>query len=402
VARAERERRTVPETGPEPAGERRLRVVADPGLPHALAALLAGDRLPTLLQRHVAPDRWQVEVESRTLPLDENGTLPLLDLADQRPHDDSAGLVIYLTDLPRGSVVRPVLADISTRRQAALVSLPASGSLNMRRHLTQALLHVAYRLHHGTRTDQDRNGAAQGDSRLRRARAAWGRPVAELPSEQEGIDLCLVLTGWRGRGRLLCGMVRTNRPWRLVPHLASATAAAAATAAFGIFYSSIWKMADALSAARLTLITVLAIATMVGWLLFYNHLWDAPHGRRSPQDTVLYNASTLATLTLSVTCMYALLYVLTLLAALVVIDTGFLQSQLGHRAGFGDYATLAWLACSMGIVAGALGSSLDTETAVRQATYSRREQARQARNQAEARSEEYGTTGTDTSRGTGP
>lgn len=206
-------------------------------------------------------------------------------------------------------------------------------------------------------------------------------------SGEEDIDTSLVLRGWRGRARLLCGMVRANRPWRLVPHLASATAAAAATAAFGVFYSSIWKMADTLSPARMLLIAVLAIATMVAWLLLYNRLWDSPHGDRVPQDTVLYNASTLATLAMGVACTYVLLYGLTLVAALVVIDVGYLGTQLGHPAGIGDYAALAWLACSMGIVAGALGSSLDSETAVRQATYSRREQQRQAHNRAEARAE---------------
>lgn len=167
-------------------------------------------------------------------------------------------------------------------------------------------------------------------------------------SGEEDIDTSLVLRGWRGRARLLCGMVRANRPWRLVPHLASATAAAAATAAFGVFYSSIWKMADTLSPARMLLIAVLAIATMVAWLLLYNRLWDSPHGDRVPQDTVLYNASTLATLAMGVACTYVLLYGLTLVAALVVIDVGYLGTQLGHPAGIGDYAALAWLACSWG------------------------------------------------------
>jgi hypothetical protein len=53
----------------------------------------------------------------------------------------------------------------------------------------------------------------------------------------------LSLPGVRGRARLLAGMVRANRPWQLVPSPATAIAAAVATAAFPIFYSSIWGMA---------------------------------------------------------------------------------------------------------------------------------------------------------------
>ncbi|MGY1583225.1 hypothetical protein [Streptomyces sp. MN13] len=75
----------------------------------------------------------------------------------------------------------------------------------------------------------------------------WAAPVHEITTGEDGIDASLALVGLRGHLRLLLGPVRANRPWRLVPHLASASAAAAATAAFGLFYSSIWNMADALS-----------------------------------------------------------------------------------------------------------------------------------------------------------
>jgi hypothetical protein len=179
-------------------------------------------------------------------------------------------------------------------------------------------------------------------------------------------------------------MVRDNRPWRLVPHLASATAAAAATAAFGIVYSSIWSMADALSLWRLVLIMVVAIVAIAGWLLAYNHLWDPPGGHHTPAEAVLYNAATVLTLLLGVACMYGILYLLASGLAALVIDAGYLRSQIGHRAGIATYATLAWFATSMGVGAGALGSTLDSEEAVRKAAYSRRERERQARSREPA------------------
>jgi hypothetical protein len=78
--------------------------------------------------------------------------------------------------------------------------------------------------------------------------------------------------------------------------------------------------------------------------------------------------------------MYAILYMLTLLAAATLIDAGYLQSTLGHPVGVTDYAKLVWLASSVSIVVGALVSSLDSEEAIRKAIYSKREQERQARN----------------------
>jgi hypothetical protein len=89
--------------------------------------------------------------------------------------------------------------------------------------------------------------------------------------------------------------------------------------------------------------------------------------------------STVLTLAIGVTVMYLVLYLFTMLAALSVIDLRYLQSQLGRPATLADYARIVWLTCSMGIMAGALGSSFDTEEAVRRAAFSRRERQRQAR-----------------------
>jgi hypothetical protein len=79
-------------------------------------------------------------------------------------------------------------------------------------------------------------------------------PTKHMPSDDQGIDMHLALIGLRGRLRLLAGMVLGNRPWRLIPHLSSATAAAAA--AYGLMTNHFWQMADALSPPRLALINM--------------------------------------------------------------------------------------------------------------------------------------------------
>ena len=90
------------------------------------------------------------------------------------------------------------------------------------------------------------------------------------------------------------------------------------------------------------------------------------------------------TLAIGVTVMYVVLYLLTMLAALTVIDGGYIQSRLRRPAGLADYARIVWLACSMGIIAGALGSSFDSEEAVRRAAFRRRERERQARHRQQS------------------
>lgn len=365
-------------------------LVADPGMPAITVAAVADD-LPDVLDRAVrdgAAGRaaWRVETVDAPLLLDEHGTIPMLAVGKAYRDEHGWDLVVLVTDLPRRAVTEPILVDFSTGARVAMVSLPAlGGGLRLRARLRDLLIHLLGHLvadrfgidpHAPRRTVYSRIGAYVAEKLA---------PTRHIGTPEPDIDGRLILTGLRGRFRLLRGMVHDNRPWGLVPHLAGATAAAGAAAAFGIFYSSIWNMADALPPWRLALINFFAIAAMVGWLIAYNHLWDRPSAHRHPGQAVLYNVATVLTLAIGVTTMYAMLYALSLLAAGAVIDVGYLRSQLGHPVGLADYGGLVWLACSMGIVAGALGTSLESEEAVRQATYSRREQERQARSRDGAR-----------------
>jgi hypothetical protein len=101
----------------------------------------------------------------------------------------------------------------------------------------------------------------------------------------------------------------------------------------------------------------------------------------------LYNAATALTLTVAVLFSYAVLFVLVLVAALIFLDSGFLQSILGHPVGFSDYVRLTWMATSLSTVAGALGSGLEDEETVREATYGYRQRRRAAPDDPEGSSD---------------
>jgi hypothetical protein len=367
------------------AGEVRVGVVADPGLPAEVAAALAARGLAEHLAAAIGPrPRWVVETVRAVLPVNEDGIVPLAELAAIRRRRQDWDVVVYLTDLPRRSGTQPVVADLSITHAVALISLPAVGWVRLRRCVRDVVVYLLRRL-----TEERRPLRHEDQGRPTEA-ARWqvfswlfgdlGLMVRENVSSHPDVDFTLTLNGWHGRARLLFGMVRDNRPWVLVPHLARATAAAGAAAAAGIFYNSVWGMAEALPAWRLTLIMVASVTVMAVWLLIYNHLWERPDDHHTPAETAIYNLSTAVTLLLGVACMYVLLYVAALAVSALIIGPGYLQSQLHHRIGFGDYAAVVWLASSIGVVAGALGSSLDGEDAVRKAAYSRRERERQKRN----------------------
>ncbi len=356
-----------------------LGLLSDPGLPSKLSEELSG-QLPELLYRETGGRaKWVVQRATEALTLEENGTLPSVEIGRRRMTEEGWDLIVLITDLPRRAEGRPIISDYGVSSGVALVSLPGLGAFGLRRQARKVIIHlIAEHLIDKPLGDVDANGQSQGGRRDHRPLGV--RIAAEhIDSEDEGIDMHLALKGNAGRLWLLAGMVRTNRPWRLVPSLSPAIAGAAAGAAFGVFYSNIWALSDALSGSRLVLITVLAVLAMAVWLIVDNNLWERPADRQLREEAVLYNAATAFTIGLGVVCMYVLLFAVTLFAALIVISPGLLESTLQHPSGFGQYVWIAWLAASMGTIAGALGSGFAGEDAVRQAAYSKREQERRTR-----------------------
>ncbi len=62
--------------------------------------------------------------------------------------------------------------------------------------------------------------------------------------------------------------------------------------------------------------------------------------------------------------------------------------SLRHPVGLGDYATLAWMASSIAIVGGALGSGFDDEQAVGDAAYGYRQRERRRQQDADSVAEQ--------------
>lgn len=344
--------------------DRRVRVglLTDPGVPTDLAAALVPD-LPGVLAAQVDDaTKWVVSTETREIPLNDMGRVPLESLAQEHRKRQEWDVMIVVTDLPRRVGTRPVATVLIARARSGMVSLPGLGAVGVHRRARQALVHLVRALT-GRELGSD-GGRPPGIPRF--------SPLRYMSAEEDA-DVHLALVGLRGRLRLLAGMVRDNRPWRLVPHLSSATAAAVATSAYAIVTTSFWSMAASLSPLRLLLISLVAILAMATWLITYNRLWDRADDRDARAKAVLYNAATAITIVFGVSCMYVLLYLAGLLAALALIDPGYFSSQLQRPSSFGAYLKLVWLASSVGIVAGALGSSLESEEAVRDATYGRRE-----------------------------
>ncbi len=353
-------------------------LMADPGLSIALAQKLQSTTAQLLSSSLDSEVEWTVEIEQQSLALDAKGEVEL-NIRSQEVRDRLGwDYLVYLTDLPKYANSDPMISSVNTEYGSAMISLPALGVL--RKNRVKRVLLQTIGVLHGTA-----NARSLGLGRVSAATRDLS-PERNIPAPEANQNSYETLKGIRGRVQLLAGMVRGNRPWRILPGLSGAMAAATATGAFGVFYTSMWSMADYLSSPRLAAISLLSIAIMTIWLIAHNDLWERPLGGRRTERRVSYNLATVITILLAVFAMYLGLFTVIFGGALIIIDNEFLAVQLGHPASIDKYLNLAWLSASLGTIAGALGSSLDNEQAVKKATFSSREYDR--RQLSETRSEE--------------
>ncbi len=342
-------------------------LMADPGLPLKLAERIA-TALPDLLENEIEDGvEWVVKAEENSLPLDAEGAVELTRNSSTLREQRGWEYMVYVTDLPKYILNEPLVVILNTAYGAGMIVVPALG-VGGARPLRRLLLHVLSTLYAGASDRGRPRGPLSAIERI--------ASVDHEADERKSKDTVETLKGVSGRLTLLTGMVRSNTPLKLVPRLSTALAGAIGTAAFGIFYASIWSMADYLSGGRMLLISLLSVATMTVWLIGSHGLWEKPEGAHRRERRVLYNAATTATVLIAVAAMYLTLFAVVLLGALVVIDVNFLEEHLREQAGFIDYVNLAWLATSMGTIGGAVGSSFSDAEVVRRATFSNREYER--------------------------
>ncbi|BAH53616.1 hypothetical membrane protein [Rhodococcus opacus B4] len=355
-------------------GDRKVTVgvVADSGFASTIASAIEAALPPVIV---IGGQRVGLETDRAavTLPPTATGSAPLGQWLDSVQSTNTYDIVLCISEVPRRRGSTPVVAELHAGSTGALY-VPSFGTIAVRRRAVAAAVAVVHYL-------LDTDTASR--PRLRRSLSRW----APGPDPHDRRERVLLTPGIFGRLRLVAGMIRCNRPWRLVPTLSGALAAASAASAFGVFYASIWQMAASMTPLRLVLVGVAAVAAITVWLIFPHGLWEHRSFRSSTTDRWMYNAATLGTVVTGVLCMYAVLFAVVLVSAAVVISPDFLAVQLGRPSSVGDYLSLAWLAASLGTVAGAVGSTVSDRGEILQATYGHREMLRRQAADATERGE---------------
>jgi uncharacterized membrane protein len=343
-----------------------LGLVVTPALDQDAVDKLA-DELGKLLEDRYPGVDWHITAVRDMLLTPPAALVDVVDAARSRMLEKDWDLVAYVTELPLRVSRRPLLTHSSPTHGVALISLPALGPWQGRRlvdSVADALGVIA------GDTAEDR---AANEPRNRRLIA---RRLAELADDVDDAErlegVALLHRVVTGNLRLLAGMVRANHPWRLTTRLSGAMIGAIGASAFAVVTSDVWRIAASLSAIRLAAICLGTICGALWTLVGAHHLWERALDSRVREQAMMFNIVTLITIGFGILALYVAVCVLSLAAALVTIVPSVMTKQLGYHSNFGDYVRLALLASALATIGGALGGALESDAAVREATYAYR------------------------------
>src|SRR4029078_10190846 len=146
---------------------------------------------------------------------------------------------LALTDLPVHQDDQPVVVELSQTQTAALLVVTAGTPLKPAEEAREIAASVILKWAARERSDAD----------ARPLRRLEDRSPSLRPTEPADDDLDLRVTRSAGPLWTLAGMVRVNRPWRLVLGLRGALAASVTTAAFGLVSSPASQASGAITDA---------------------------------------------------------------------------------------------------------------------------------------------------------
>ena len=345
-----------------------LGLLAAPGVAYDLAQQLAQE-LPGLLKNRFPDIDWEVAVEVDSLAGAAGLGADLVQVARRRMLAEGWDQVVVLTDLPLHVGRRVVTAQASISLGVGVISVPALGAVAMESRVQEALLRLldgllGERMKGRRRSGRDLRGRFRRRVRLKALTSPMGQ--AYRPDDR---TLRFTTATVRGNLRLLLGMVRANRPWRLVSGLSRALVGALGTAAFGITSPGIWMLANGMGWPRLLALSLGSLLVICVTIIVVHGLWEQSPEPQVRDRVVLIILATALTIALGMLSHYLLLLVINAIGATALIAPAVFQAQLHHPVGVWDYVKLAWLVSSLATIGGALGAAIESDAAVREAAY---------------------------------
>ncbi|CAM4333624.1 CopD family protein [Lacicoccus alkaliphilus] len=365
-------------------------VVSAPGLPEKLLGDimesikdLAGPSIDENID-------WDINFKTDPLASSAEYILDMFDRLEDFKENNEWDMAIAITDLPSISNNKVVISEFAYDRKVSLMSVPAIGVVRQKKKLETLLTHHMETLYH-TYSEADTE-SVQPDflNRISEVKAI------EEEDDRKRYILKSTLGGWL---RLTAGMTQLNEPLKEFGNFKTIVALAFATGTYISIFRTPWELSLDYSPWRLILLMLIAVAGMVGWLIYAHNLWEMRSSRNQPVYRRLYNFTTLLTLLTLTIMSYIVVSLLLTVSILTFVPMGLFETwtdaEVEYDVDWYDYLDLIWFAASAGILAGAFGSTVEEEEKVRNITYSYRQWYRY-RKLEEEKEEAYKADGEET------
>lgn len=357
-------------------------LVAAPGITEKIAHNLENN-LPDILANYFAKDiEWKINTVVDPLTGSAETSKEIFEKIANYQNNNNWQYTIGLTDLPIIKDNNVIAFDINKSNGASLISVPSYGWRPVQKRIQKSIVGIIETVNMDHSQDLQKNDhndkGSQEKLKSQFPLSTLKSRTAYLEDTNSKHTHYFVSSNTKGSFRLISGMTFANNPLNMLSSLSNVVAIAFTTGAFGIVFTTMWNLSYVYSSWRMLLMMVVAILGMMFWIIVAHHLWESKKESRNKRVTMLYNLTTVLTLTVSLIIYYIILFFLFLIATLVVLPSGYLGQtlQMGGSANLITYINLAWFATSISTVAGAIGAGLNNEELILESTYGFRQKER--------------------------
>lgn len=309
---------------------------------------------------------WQIEYRTDILTSSAEFVNEIFEKVEAIKENNSWDMAIAISDLPSISDRKAVLSDFDYEENNSLISVPALGVFTNKKKLEMLLLHHIEVLYNNYNPEETKE-----------IQPEFIRNLVEVTPTEEGESkrryvVKSTLGGWL---RLVGGMTYLNEPWKEFGNFKTIVALAFATGTYISIFRTPWELSLDYSMWRFVMLMIIAVLGMVGWLIYAHNLWEMRTTKNQPAYRRLYNFTTILTLLILTLVNYLVVSLLLTVSILIFVPVGLFETWTNVEADvtWSDYLSLIWFTSSLGVLAGAFGSTVEEEEKIRNVTYSYRQ-----------------------------
>ncbi|MCG2159578.1 5,10-methylene-tetrahydrofolate dehydrogenase [Staphylococcus epidermidis] len=352
-------------------------IIPSPGIAHQHVKKIIPN-VKQLLSKRTKHSQWNFDIKVDLMIGSAEDVHESVEKAAQIKEEHQWDYVVCLTDLPSISDNKVVVSDFNSDKHVAMLSLPSLGFIDLKRKLVKTMTSLIEQLYYNQPKDKN------APHPFVRVKAV--EPDEDATSKQRYINILFIIS-WI---QLIGGLTRANQPWKNIFNFKKIISVAFATGTYVSIFSMPWELSVIYSPFRLIILMVIAILGMAGWLFYAHQLIEKKTAKSQRVYRYIYNSTTLVTLSLITLINYVILYLLLIISITLFVPVELFNSWTSAQSQFtfSNYMRLIWFVSSLGLLAGAMGSTVENEEKIRRITYSYRQYHRYKEAEQEQKEQE--------------